>query len=314
MDGLIPGYLHDALFYESDEELLAAAVPFLRAGLDGSDGAVLACADRNATQLAGALQYDPRILLLDRSELYRRVPVAIETIVRTAGDGVSAGADRVRLAGEIDFDRPGWEEWTRFEALSNAVFEPCPLWSVCLYDTRRARAEVLEAARRTHQGLITAAGRVRNPQYVSPAEFFREFAMDRPDPLEATVPAIELDGVIDLALLRQRVRELLAGSGARPETVYGFVFAVSEVATNALEHGRPPVTVRVWTGQDRSVCTVADHGDGFGDPLSGYQPPRDDDTGRGGRGLWMARRMCDVVSAARTSDGFTVRIINHCQP
>ena len=33
----------------------------------------------------------------------------------------------------------------------------------------------------------------------------------------------------------------------RPETVQGFVFAVSEATTNAVMHGWPPVRVRVWS-------------------------------------------------------------------
>ena len=68
----------------------------------------------------------------------------------------------------------------------------------------------------------------------------------RPDPLEATAPAIDVSGMIDLPRLREDVRGLFAGS-ARPETVQGFVFAVSEATTNAVMHGWPPVRVRVWS-------------------------------------------------------------------
>lgn len=74
MSEVIRGYMHDALFYESDEEMVASAAPFLRAALDGYEVAVLACADRNASLLAEALHRDPRIGILDRSEVYRRVP------------------------------------------------------------------------------------------------------------------------------------------------------------------------------------------------------------------------------------------------
>jgi len=45
----------------------------------------------------------------------------------------------------------------------------------------------------------------------------------RPDPLEATAPAIDVSGP--------------AGEG--------FVFAVSEATTNAVRHGWPPVRVRM---------------------------------------------------------------------
>ena len=52
MDEVRPGYEHDAPFYESDEELVASAAPFLRVALDRSEGVVLVCADRNASLLA----------------------------------------------------------------------------------------------------------------------------------------------------------------------------------------------------------------------------------------------------------------------
>ena len=46
--------------------------------------------------------------------------------------------------------------------------------------------------------------------------------------------------------------------------------AVHEVASNGLRHGEPPVTVRVWLGPGRVVCTVTDRGHGFDDPFTGY--------------------------------------------
>jgi hypothetical protein len=314
LDEVIPGYEHDALFYDSEEELVASAAPFLRAALDRSEGVVLVCADRNASLLAEALHGHPRIGTLDRSEVYRRVPAAIATYQRMAESHLAEGADRVRVVGEIDFDRDDWEEWARFEALSNAVLGPYSLWALCLYDTRRLRAEVLEAAERTHPRLITAADRAPNPHYVSPDRFLSEFAA-QPDPLESTAPAIDMTGAISLHQLRQEVTALLeAGSGpavgGRPDLVNGFVFAVSEVATNAMSYGRPPVRVRVWSAGDRAVCTVTDHGDGFSDPFTGYQSRGHRNVEIDGQGLWMARQLCDVVSITREPGAFTVRIIS----
>ena len=308
MDEVKPGYEHDALFYESEEELVASAEPFLRAALDRSEVVVLACADRNASLLADALQGHPRLGILDRSEVYRRVPAAIAAYQRMAESRLAEGADRVRVVAEIDFDRDDWEEWARFEALSNAVLEPYSLWALCLYDTRRLRTEVLDAAERTHPRLITAADRAPNPNYVSPDRFLSEFAA-QPDPLEATAPAIDLTGAISLHQLRQDVTALLAGP-ARPDMANGFVFAVSEVATNAMTHGRPPVRVRVWSADDRAVCVVTDQGDGFEDPFTGYQSRGHRNVEIEGQGLWMARQLCDVVSVTQEPGALTVRIIS----
>lgn len=137
-----------------------------------------------------------------------------------------------------------------------------------------------------------------------------EPTVHHPDPLEVTAPGIEVTGDIDLHWLRRQVRELLAGSGAPPQQVHNFVFAVSEIATNALDYGRPPVGVRVWSAPGRSVCTVTDHGDGFAEPPDGGPSSTPGQPGKDSRGLWMSRQMCDEVSAVTTPDVFTVRILN----
>ena len=310
MTEVIRGYAHDALFYGSDEEMVTTAAPFLRAALDGPEVPMLACTDRNASLLADALHRNPRLGVLDRSTFYRRVPATIAAYQQMTESYIAAGAERVRVVGEIDFDRHDWAEWTRFEALSNTVLEPYPLWTLCLYDTRRLRAEVLEAAKRTHPYLIMGTDRTPNPHYVNPDRFLSQFAPAHPDPVEMTAPAIDVSGTIDLPRLREDVRGLFAGSAARPETVDGFVFAVSEATTNAVTHGWPPVRVRVWSTRDRSVCTVLDHGGGLDDPLTGYAPAGNGGPGAAGRGLWMARQLCDVVSASRADGAFTVRIIS----
>jgi hypothetical protein len=99
LDEVRPGYEHDAPFYESDEELVASAAPFLRVALDRSEGVVLVCADRNASLLVDALHGHPRIGILARAEVYRRVPAVIAIYQRMAESHLAEGADRVRVVG-----------------------------------------------------------------------------------------------------------------------------------------------------------------------------------------------------------------------
>jgi MEDS: MEthanogen/methylotroph, DcmR Sensory domain len=170
------GYGHDALCYASDEDMIASAVPFLRAALDADFGA----------------------------------------------------------------DRASWAEWARFEAIINTVLARYPLWNVCMYNARQLPSEVLAAAELTHPHLLTAAARIPNPHFLDPALLLRQLPRTGRDPLEATPPGIDRPDPSDLLKLRQDVRDLLAASGHPTETVSGFVFAVSEVASNALTHGPPP--------------------------------------------------------------------------
>jgi hypothetical protein len=85
------------------------------------------------------------------------------------------------------------------------------------------------------------------------------------------------------------------------------LFALSEAVVNAELYGRPPTTVRVWTGQDRIVVHVHDTGPGPADPLTGLIPAPDSATGVG-LGLWLSHQLADVDIAVVTTDGCTVRL------
>ena len=304
-------FIHDALHYGEDAELAAALVPFLRAGLDAGERAVLVCADRNAALLTEALGSDARVDRMPRAEVYRRSPTAIAAFQQLMERELAAGTTGVRLVGEVDFgDHPArWTEWSRFEAVCNHALGHFPLWSVCMYDTRRLPAEVLSASELTHPNLRTATDRTANDRYLPPVDYLRRSAPAEPDPIEATTPVFAVRELTDLVELRADLLGALTRAGLPERSAHDFVFAVSEVTTNALRHGRPPVQIRLWSDADHSVCTVADAGPGFDDPLAGYVPAHGGDLSRGGMGLWLARQLCDQVTMAQTPVGFTVRLV-----
>jgi len=303
------GYVHDALLYGSDDELVGDAVPFLRAGLAADETAIVICTDRPTALLRDALGEDRRVRFLPGADVYGRTPQAILAFQQLLEGQVAAGARRVRVVGEVVYgENPAdWPERLRYEALINRALAPYPVWGVCLYDTRRLPAEVVAAAALTHPFLRTAGSRTVNPRYLDPVEFLRRFADRGADPLEATAPTLEVDNLSDLRRLRDQLHAVLAGSALGSETTGEFVFAVSEVATNAVRYGHPPIRVRLWSASRRLLCTVTDHGPGIDDPFAGYVRAHRDPA-RGGLGLWLARRLCDHVSLRRTSEGFTVRL------
>jgi serine/threonine-protein kinase RsbW len=106
-----------------------------------------------------------------------------------------------------------------------------------------------------------------------------------------------------------RVRALVAAQAvacgfpaARGDEI---AFAVNEIATNAILHGRPPATLRIWAGDGELTCEVSDAGDGIQDALAGQVAPPPDAIG--GRGIWLARRLSDEVEI-RNSAGSMVSI------
>jgi anti-sigma regulatory factor (Ser/Thr protein kinase) len=308
------GYVHHALFFGSDAELMEAAVPFLRAGLAAGEAVVLVCDDRKNALLFEALDRDQRIGFLERAGTYLRTPIAVAVYRRMVERQLLAGAQRVRLVGEVDFghDPATWAEWIRYESVVNVALAPYPLSSVCAYDTRTLPQPALTAGRATHPNLLTPAGRITNDGYQDPTVFLRRWmAVDPADPLEATVPAFAADGLTDiteLAVLRDNLRAVLARAGVPDQPRSDFVTAVSEVTANAVVHGRSPVQVRVWASPGRLLGAVTDQGDGVDDPLAGYTTTRRSGPHRPGMGLWLARQLCDQVEMSRTADGFTIRL------
>lgn len=304
------GFAHDVLFHGSDEQLLAAAEPFLRAGLAADETVLLACDERHTALLMDALGGDDRIGILPRRDVYQRVPAALAAYQTLMEQQLAAGAHRVRVLGELDFDGRlvDRSEWMRYEAVVNRSLAPYPMWGVCMYDTLRLPATVLAAAELTHPNILTPTHRGPNARYLDPIEFLRQSAEVGPDPLEASRPALVADEDTDLRDLRSDLHSALASSALPVEVVEGFVFAINEVVTNAMRHGRPPMRLRLWSSPSRAVCTVTDDGPGFDDPFAGYLLASREYTSRGGLGLWLARQLCDQVSIAWTAEGFTVRL------
>jgi anti-sigma regulatory factor (Ser/Thr protein kinase) len=304
-----PGFRHDALLYDSTDELTAVATPFLLDGLALGDAAVIAVGPQTAGPLREAVGDDPRVLVLERHALYRpRTPSAITTFRRLGAEHAAPGR-RVRVVGEVEFgttvaDR---HEWQRYEAVINRAFAAVPLWGLCVFDTQRLPEPVLDTARDTHPQLRTTAGRFPNPDYVDPGEYLRSLPVPA-EPLETAPPALAAVDVTDFIGLRHAVRERLATVDGPRDLIEDFLLAVDEMASNAVRHGRPPVAMRLWTVPGTLVCTISDSGRSWDEPFAGYGPAHGEDLSHGGMGLWLARQLCDHVAIRRDAHGTSVRL------
>jgi anti-sigma regulatory factor (Ser/Thr protein kinase) len=304
------GFIHEALLYDTTDELAAVAAPFLMDGLDAGDAVVIAASTRTATLLTEAVDADPRVHVLARSDAYRsRTPAAIATFRRLAEQRSRGSTRRVRVVGEVDFGRTeqDWLEWQRYEAVINHALAALPLWGLCVFDTQHLPEQVLESAIRTHPDLVTPQGRGTNPLFGEPARYLRALPVPR-EALEETPPRLVEPDVSDFVGLRHAVAAELATVDAPRDLVEDFLLAISEMTSNAFRHGQAPVGLRLWISADRLVCTISDHGPGWDDPFAGYGPAHGDDLSRGGMGLWMARQLCDHVDISRHDQGVTVRL------
>jgi anti-sigma regulatory factor (Ser/Thr protein kinase) len=109
----------------------------------------------------------------------------------------------------------------------------------------------------------------------------------------------------DITLVRHAVQSLLTAAGFAGDRLQSFVLAVNEIITNAVLHagGRGRVVLRptahsIW-------CTVTDSGPGI--PARYHGPPEVPGAFEvGGRGLWLAYRLCDEVTMATGPIGTTI--------
>lgn len=87
----------------------------------------------------------------------------------------------------------------------------------------------------------------------------------------------------------------------------GLELAISEVVTNAVVHGVPPVRVQAWVRADGCVVvTIRDAGPGPRRPRAPSLPAAD---AEGGRGMWICRRSVSHVDERIDGDGYVVRLI-----
>jgi anti-sigma regulatory factor (Ser/Thr protein kinase) len=299
------GHFHEALCYDSDDQLLATALPFLTGGVEAGEPSVVTLGDRTAGLIRAALPAGSPVTFLPNGETYSRPAGAIRSYRRLLADYVAAGATQIRIVGEVPPAGPSWDSWARYEAATNHAYDDFPLWSICAYDARLASEETLADVARTHpRTTMPHDRRLPGDAFVDPRAFLADRRAARPDPLQAATPRADL---LDpaAAAARQAVRDAAPGSLTK-ERVDDLVVAVSEIATNAYRHGVPPVRLRVWAAPSRVVVTVTDGGDGPKDPFAGLLPATTDTAG--GLGLWIAHQSCDHVALWRDDNGFTVRL------
>ncbi|NJP33566.1 ATP-binding protein [Micromonospora sp. HSS6-12] len=110
----------------------------------------------------------------------------------------------------------------------------------------------------------------------------------------------------DLAAVRAFVCARALAGGLSPARVDLLGLAVSELATNTLQHTEGGGLVRVWTAADDVICDIVDQG-GLRS-VAGEMPAAD---AIRGRGLAIVARICDEVTVSASPQGTVVRVRFH---
>ncbi|MGP3637747.1 anti-sigma factor RsbA family regulatory protein [Streptomyces sp. 24-1644] len=291
------GLINQGLIYDTDEQFLAATVPFCLDGL-ALDDAVLAVttpanidllrqqlgdASEKMAFIAAGQSYDApgHTLAAYHRYLHKRTGEAgRHRRVRVIGEPVWHGRDALETT-----------EWTWYESVINLAFVDCPAWIVCPYDARVLPFPVVADARRTHPQLVTGPTAESSAHYAAPT---RDGVWHR----EVTRPPQNREAVMrfgaDLTAVRTFVAAKAMSLGMSATDAGRLTFAVNEVATKAVQHGGGTEQVTLWRDGRQIVCDVTDSSrtttTGW---YLGYRPPGPAQPH--GHGLWAVRQLCDLM-------------------
>ena len=115
----------------------------------------------------------------------------------------------------------------------------------------------------------------------------------------------EYFSVDDLHHVRVLVERACAAVGMAGERIYRLVFAVNEIAINAVKHAGGWGVLTVRQSRHGVSVEVSDRGPGLPEALPTERPSV---TATAGRGLWMAQQQCPDMTVKSSPDGVTVRL------
>jgi anti-sigma regulatory factor (Ser/Thr protein kinase) len=302
------GFHHAVLFYDGGDEFLAGTVPFLRNAIEASEPALVAVGQERADWLRGEFGEAADGVQFAPMEELGRNPARIIPFWRDFLDQHGAHEQPVRGIGE-----PIWpgrseaelDECQRHERLLNLAFAGAPSFSLlCPYDSRSLDDGILDAADRCHPFKTEGGNSEPNTDCTDAGPASVEpFAGDLPPPPED----VETFGFGRDALHRVRVRVAAAAERAQlpPARTSDLVTTACELATNSIIHGGGRGAMRIWRDSGELVLEVEDGG-AIEEPLVGRLRPSP--TQDGGRGVWIANVLCDLVQIRSDEVRTTVRV------
>jgi AcrR family transcriptional regulator len=296
------GLIHEALIYASQDEFVAALVPFVREGLALGQPTFAVLPGAKSTLLREALEQDARLVdFVDATTLYRSPANAIAEYRRRATELSRAGIGMTRLIGEVQFETSGREhdDWMRYESVFNAVFARSPTWVVCLYDTRVLPEQTIVDAERTHPFVRTGGGERTSANYVAPEEL--SLRPPERDPNRDHVEQLarltaETEG--DLVEVRRSVGRAARAAGLATAVVDDVTVAVNELVGEALAQGAPKASVEIARAGAQWLCEVTTE-------TAMHETLLRDDS----PGLRIAHLISDRVDVVSDAGGVSVRLM-----
>jgi anti-sigma regulatory factor (Ser/Thr protein kinase) len=302
-----PAFVHEAFLYRGPDEFLHRTLRFIRDGVEADEPVFVVLNAEKIARLREALGEDAdHVLFADMAGVGAN-PARIIAAWHEFVDEHGAGGRPIRGIGEpIWAGRSDSElaECHRHEELLNLAFADTPAFRLlCPYDVSALDPSVVEEAERTHPFMSDIESFRESGSYRGLEAISAPFAIPLKDP-PASAARLSFDGD-SLGKVRELVTERTEAAGLDPETTDALRLAVNEIATNSIRHGGGSGLIRSWGEGSFLLFQVEDAGR-IDAPLAGRRQPVLDEPG--GRGLWLANQVCDLVQVRTFEDGNTVRI------
>ena len=304
---------HAAGFHGSAADLLDQLAPLVVQAVERDDPLAIALQPATeralADRLGGSIAPEDRLVRLRRPDGGPAGASAQTLAARWALELRAVGVARGRPVTVFNehaaaLDGADGRFWTELDAALNVALGDLPVRITCFYPELPLHLEILDGARRNHPLLLTDGELRHNPGHHDPRAVLSARPAARPPLLGP--PDVRLSfSAWQLHEVRTSVERALFGRGYERERIEDIVLAVNELATNAVEHGTPEAQLSLWTGGHGLLCEIDDGGT-LRDPLPGLQAPHPAEPR--GRGVWIARQLCDSLHVWTDGRGTHVRV------
>ncbi len=304
---------HSACIYDSDQQYLDTAVPFLADGLALGEPVLAVTTPANLELLNTALGTRSSEFDYAESAFFgRRPPQRVAAFYRywkghhAAREG-GPGNGRVRVLAEPVWAGRSAREitaWARMEAALNVALAPTTISMICPYDARTLDPDIITDALCTHPVQVTGSDPSPSPRYVDPAAFARSCdnsPLPEPPP---TADAFDFDG--DLRGLRRFITDCAAAHGVVGDRADLLVLAVSEVGAYLKSRWPSSAAVRAWEQPGAVVCDFRQPAGRITDPFLGLRPA--ELVVGDGDGLWLTNQICDWMEIRSGADGCAIQL------
>lgn len=304
--GLTRGFVHSALFYQSERESLDYVVRFAADGFAAGEPVLVAVPGDRLAPLgrelcAARAGSDAELRLIDITEVARN-PGRFLAMESAFADKY---ADRtVRIVSQLVWPGRSTDECLacmEHEALVNRTLKNRNVVGLCLYDATHLPGDVLSGARSTHPLLWKCGSAFRSADF-APEEVLAR--CNQPLPPHPGAVTYTVTNSADLRPARSFAGDYAGWVGLSKDGIDNLQMIASELATNSLQYTGGACHLAFWRHNEHLVCEARDGGC-LEDPFVGLKPPSA--SGTASRGLFLVNAMADLVRTHTTANGTTIQ-------